>query len=175
MTLYLHWNLNFLYILFYRYIQFSLCIRKMKKQKKILWKKGIHLVFSEKCNAGLEASRSSTFPKTCDFWKLSWEVQLFGIGSWSISSVIKIFTSRKHGFRTYRFVQRQSLDWLLKMLVLCTPKWKERTVSTSFPPQGVSWNSKQINYCLQQRAWTINTAERKAFWRQLLACQQTLF
>ncbi|XP_036893546.1 sentrin-specific protease 5 isoform X6 [Sturnira hondurensis] len=34
------------------YIQISLCIRKMKKQRKILWRKGIHLAFSEKWNTG---------------------------------------------------------------------------------------------------------------------------
>ncbi|XP_053528805.1 sentrin-specific protease 5 isoform X9 [Artibeus jamaicensis] len=34
------------------YIHISLCIRKMRKQRKILWRKGIHLAFSEKWNTG---------------------------------------------------------------------------------------------------------------------------
>ncbi|KAF3827445.1 hypothetical protein GH733_002931 [Mirounga leonina] len=43
------------------FIKISLCIRKMKKQKKILWRKGIHLAFSEKWNTGFGGFKKFCF------------------------------------------------------------------------------------------------------------------
>uniref|UniRef100_A0A673STT3 SUMO specific peptidase 5 n=1 Tax=Suricata suricatta TaxID=37032 RepID=A0A673STT3_SURSU len=41
--------------------QISLCIRKMKKQKKILWRKGIHFAFSEKWSTGFGGFKKFQF------------------------------------------------------------------------------------------------------------------
>ncbi|XP_029400558.1 sentrin-specific protease 5 isoform X2 [Mus pahari] len=54
----------------------------MKKQKKILWKKGIHLAFSEKWNAGFGSFKKFYFPQNLCFLKaklgrpVAWHRQL---------------------------------------------------------------------------------------------------
>lgn len=80
--------------------------QKMKKQRKILWRKGIHLAFSEKWNTGFGGFKKFYSP-TPVLWKPSWEGQLLGAGIWGISVQKEgPSKSRKRGSRMNHFLLR---------------------------------------------------------------------
>lgn len=110
----------------------------MKKQGKFYGGKE-SIAFSEKWNTGFGGFKKFYFHQHLCVLKAKLGRPVTWSRHWGISSAEEgPSKSRKRGSRMNHFLLRQKAMWLSRIFVLLPLKWKERTPSTSFPPQGPS-------------------------------------